>query len=105
MKKGQPEPDFDLRDQENVPLPEGWFGLDESARERALVESAEAHLANEIRPYVEDAWLDHFKTKVGFEIPFTRQFYVYAPPRSTEEIATEIKNLELLIQASMKRIL
>lgn len=101
LKKGKPEPDADLRDQENVPLPAGWFDLDPDARERALVESAEAHLTNEIRPYVPDAWIDHSKTKLGFEIPFTRQFYVYTPPRPVEEIAAEIKELETQIQGCM----
>jgi type I restriction enzyme M protein len=98
---GQAEPDPDLRDQENVPLPEGWLALSEKEREKALVETAEAHLENEIRPYVPDAWIDHAKTKVGFEIPFTRQFYVYSPPRPVEEIAKEIKDLESKIQTWM----
>jgi type I restriction enzyme M protein len=84
-----------------VSLPEGWLSLDDQAREKALIESAEAHLENEIRPYVPDAWIDHAKTKVGFEIPFTRQFYVYTPPRPVEEIAQEIKDLEGQIQQWM----
>jgi len=100
-KGGAPEPDPDLRDSENVPLPAGWLDLGEKERVKALVESAEAHLENEIWPYVPDAWIDHTKTKVGFEIPFTRQFYVYDPPRPIEEIAAEIKNLETQIQGWM----
>ncbi|MBM6404620.1 SAM-dependent DNA methyltransferase [Phycicoccus sp. CSK15P-2] len=99
---GKPEPDPDLRDAENVPLPAGWFDLDGDARTKALTEAAEAHLETEIRPYVPDAWIDHTKTKVGVEIPFTRQFYVYQPPRPVEEIATEIKDLETQIQTWMK---
>jgi type I restriction enzyme M protein len=98
---GKPEPDPDLRDQENVPLTAGWLALAGQERDKALVESAEAHLQNEIRPYVPDAWIDHTKTKVGFEIPFTRQFYVYTPPRPVEEIAREIKELEAQIQTWM----
>ncbi len=98
---GKVEPDPDLRDQENVPLPEGWLALGEKEREKALVETAETHLENEIRPYVVDAWIDHPKTKVGFEIPFTRQFYAYTPPRPFKEIATEIKDLETKIQRWM----
>ncbi len=97
----KPEPDPDLRDQENVPLTAGWLALAGQERDKALVESAEAHLQNEIRPYVPDAWIDHTKTKVGFEIPFTRQFYVYTPPRPVEEIAQEIKDLEAQIQQWM----
>lgn len=67
-----------------------------------LLESAEAHLENEIKPYVPDAWIDHSRTKLGFEIPFTRQFYIYEPPRPVEEIAAEIKELESQIQEWMK---
>ena len=100
-RAGKVEPDPDLRDQENVPLPAGWLALGEKEREKALADEAEAHLENEIRPYVPDAWIDHTKTKVGFEIPFTRQFYVYTPPRPVAEIAREIKDLEAQIQSWM----
>ncbi|MGL4743025.1 MAG: HsdM family class I SAM-dependent methyltransferase, partial [Dermatophilaceae bacterium] len=99
---GQAEPDPDLRDAENVPLPPGWFDLDDDARTKALEDAAEHHLETEIRPYVPDAWVDHLKTKVGVEIPFTRQFYVYTPPRPVAEIAAEIKGLETQIQTWMK---
>lgn len=101
LKKGKPEPDSDLRDQENVPLPAGWFDLDPAARDQALLDAAEQHLVDEIHPYVPDASLDHTKTKLGFEIPFTRQFYVYTPPRPVAEIAAEIKDLETQIQGWM----
>jgi type I restriction enzyme M protein len=97
-RAGKVEPDPDLRDQENVPLPAGWLDLGDEAREKALVQTAQAHLEKEIHPYVPDAWIDHTKTKVGFEIPFTRQFYVYTPPRPVAEIAQEIKDLEGQIQ-------
>ena len=100
-RAGKVEPDPDLRDQENLPLPAGWLALGEQERDKALVETAEAHLDTEIRPYVPDAWIDHTKTKVGFEIPFTRQFYIYSPPRPVEEIAQEIKDLEAQIQQWM----
>lgn len=100
--KAGPEPDPDLRDAENIPLPAGWLALDDKAREKALVESAEAYLRSEIHPYVPDAWVDHTKTKVGFEIPFTRQFYLYTPPRPVAEIAAEIKDLENQIEYWMK---
>ena len=101
-KKGKAEPDPDLRDQENVPLPEGFFDLDEESRPATLNREAERHLAEEIHPYVPDAWIDHAKAKVGVEIPFTRQFYIYEPPRPVEEIATEIKDLESQIDGWMK---
>ena len=102
LKKGKPQPDPKLRDQENVPLPAGWFDLDEESATKALHEAAEQHLETEIHPYVPDAWIDHTKTKIGVEIPFTRQFYVYKPPRPVEEIAAEIKELEAQIQEWMK---
>ncbi|MVA74777.1 N-6 DNA methylase [Auraticoccus sp. F435] len=97
-KKGKPEPDPDLRDQENVPLPEGFFELEDAVRAKLLQEAAEQHLVAEIHPYVPDAWIDHTKTRVGVEISFTRQFYVYTPPRPAGEIAEEIRALEGQIQ-------
>ncbi|GAA4722336.1 class I SAM-dependent DNA methyltransferase [Pedococcus ginsenosidimutans] len=96
------EADPDLRDAENVPLPAGWFDLDEDARLKTLEADAEHHLAAEIHPYISDAWIDHTKTKVGVEIPFTRQFYAYTPPRPVEQIANEIKSMEVHIQTWMK---
>jgi type I restriction enzyme M protein len=99
---GKPEPDKDLRDYENVPLPEGFFDLNDAERGIALHEAAEAHLESEIHPYVPEAWIDHTKTRVGVEIPLTRQFYVYDPPRPVKEIAGEINELEGKIQEWMK---
>ena len=92
--KGRPKPDTDLRDQENVPLPAGWLSLDEREREQALVEAADAHLEAEVHPWAPDAWLDHAKTKVGFEIPFTRYFYEYVPPRPLAEIDADLRESE-----------
>ena len=63
--KGAPLPDPELRDYENVPLDE----------------DVNAYFAREVLPHVPDAWIDHDKTKIGYEIPFTRHFYVYTPPR------------------------
>jgi type I restriction enzyme M protein len=100
--KSGPEPDPDLRDAENIPLPEGWLAMNEKARAKALIESADVHLRDVIHPFVPDAWIDHTKTKLGFEIPFTRQFYVYTPPRPVAEIAAEIADLEAQIQDWMK---
>jgi type I restriction enzyme M protein len=95
---GKVEPDPDLRDAENVPLPAGWFDLDGDARAKALETDAEHHLSSEIHPYVPDAWIDHSKSKVGVEVPFTRQFYIYTPPRPIQEIADEVQELEGQIQ-------
>ncbi|MFI1015394.1 N-6 DNA methylase [Streptomyces sp. NPDC020965] len=80
--KGEPEPDPELRDYENVPLGEG----------------VEEYLRREVLPHVPDAWIDHSKTKVGYEIPFTRHFYVYEAPRPLAEIDAELKSLEAEIQ-------
>jgi type I restriction enzyme M protein len=101
-KGGGYEPDSDLRDQENIPLPPGYLELTPEARVKAVREAAEAHLAAEIHPYAPDAWIDHDKTRLGYEIPFTRQFYVYTPPRPVAEIRAEINALEVQIQHWMK---
>lgn len=102
LKKGAPEPDPDLRDFENIPLPAGYISMTDEQRAKALHEAAEAHLHDEIHPYVPDAWIDHTKTKIAYEIPFTRQFYVYTPPRPVHEIAAQIRDLETQIQDWMK---
>ena len=80
--KGTPLPDPDLRDYENVPLDE----------------DVNAYFAREVLPHVLDAWIDHAKTKIGYEIPFTRHFYVYTPPRPLAEIDAELRDLESHIQ-------
>jgi type I restriction enzyme M protein len=95
--KGKPEPDPDLRDNENVPLGED---IDE-------------YLTREVLPHVPDAWIAetrNLKTKeverykVGYEIPFTRHFYVYTPPRPLAEIDAELKSLEAEIQALLGEV-
>ncbi|MGH3086329.1 MAG: type I restriction-modification system subunit M [Rubrobacteraceae bacterium] len=100
--KGNPLPDPELRDHENVPLPEGAVAYEGDPGPRlASEEYREAireHMEKEVLPYVPDAWVDHEKTKVGYEIPLTRHFYEYAPPRPLEEIDAEIKSLEKDIQ-------
>ena len=103
-RKGDPEPDPDLRDQENIPLPAGWLTLDEQDRQQALVEQAEQYLADEIHPYLPDAWIDHSKTKIGYEIPFTRHFYQYIPPRPVAEIDAELKAIEAEIQELLREL-
>jgi type I restriction enzyme M protein len=96
--KGNSESDASLRDNENVPLPAvpvTWID-DVTARletdeYRAGVDQ---YVTSEVLPYVEDAWVDYDKTKVGYEIPLTRHFYRYVPPRPLAEIDAEIKALE-----------
>jgi type I restriction enzyme M protein len=96
--KGNPEPDTDLRDNENVPLPAGSFSweVDVTGRLRTtpLQDAIDNYVAAEVHPYVPDAWVDHAKTKIGYEIPLTRQFYKYEPPRPLDEIDAEIRALE-----------
>lgn len=75
--KGKPEPDPALRDTENVPL----------------TEDIEDYFAREVLPHVPDAWIDHDKTKIGYEIPFTRHFYRYVPPRDLTEIKSDLQIL------------
>ena len=101
-KKGGYEPDPDLRDQENIPLPAGWLSLDERARHQALVAQADKYLEVEIQPYLPDAWIDHTKTKIGYEIPFTRHFYQYTPPRPVAEIDSELRAVEAEIQELLR---
>ena len=102
-KKGGFEPDPDLRDQENIPLPAGYLDLaTDEQREAAVAKAAEANLTAEIHPYTPDAWIDHTKTRVGYEIPFTRQFYTYTPPRPVTEIRADINALETRIQDWIK---
>jgi type I restriction enzyme M protein len=107
-RKGQPEPDPDLRDNENVPLPGSVAGFDVDPTERLASrpyrDAVDAYVAAEVHPYVPDAWVDYAKTKVGFEIPLTRQFYRYVPPRPLEEIDAEIRALEEEIQRLLREV-
>lgn len=101
--KGNPEPDPELRDTEIVALPDGIalplpLGYDNETGHGELLalvrDHCEDYLKAEVLPHVADAWVDHGKTKVGYEIPLTRHFYVYQPPRPLEVIAAEISQLE-----------
>ena len=76
-QKGKPQPDASLRDTENVPLDE----------------DVAAYFKREVLPHAPDAWIDHDKTKVGYEIPFNRHFYVFEPPRSLAEIDADLKQV------------
>jgi type I restriction enzyme M protein len=91
-----------------VPLPDVRVGYEEDASHRlATIDyrtAVEDHLAAEIHPYVADAWIDYTKTKIGYEIPVTRHFYKYVPPRPLEEIDAEIKQLEAEIQNLLREV-
>jgi type I restriction enzyme M protein len=86
-KNGNAEPDPALRDTEDVPFT--YNGNDQGADGRDA--TIEAYFKNEVLPHVGDAWMDTFKTKVGYEIPFTRLFYRYEPPRTLEEIDIDLE--------------
>jgi type I restriction enzyme M protein len=101
-KRYQFEPDTDLRDYETIKFPQGFIQMNELDREESIRILGDEHLVTEILPYVSDAWIDHGKTKIGYEIPFTRQFYTYTPPRSIKEIRSEIESLENQIQDLMR---
>jgi type I restriction enzyme M protein len=103
-KKHAFEPDPELRDSENISLPAGFIQMKEFEGANAIEKLAEEHLMNEIHPYVPDAWIDHSKTKIGYEVPFIRQFYTYIPPRPVSEIRQEIELLEQQIQELMSNL-
>jgi len=107
-RSGQPEPDPELRDQESVPLPglPVRFEPDPAARLVALEyqTAVQDYVQAEVRPYVPDAWVDQTKTRISYEIPLTRHFYKYKPPRSLEEIDAEIKTLEAEIQSLLREV-
>jgi type I restriction enzyme M protein len=109
--RGKPEPDSELRDTENIPLPPGTvlplpmnFGPDMPNDDlvAAMRPSIDAYVAAEVLPHVPDAWVDYAKTKVGYEIPVNRYFYVYKPPRPLVEIEADIAALEKEIAAQLK---
>ena len=107
-RRGNPEPDPELRDNENVPLPPVPVAFEEDPTDR--LESLEYRTAiddymrEEVTPYVEDAWVDYERTKIGYEIPLTRHFYKYVPPRPLEEIDAEIKELDEEIQGLLTEV-
>jgi type I restriction enzyme M protein len=83
--KGKPVANADLRDTENVPLSE----------------DVATYFSREVIPHAPDAWIDDEKTKVGYEIPFNRHFYVFKPPRALEAIDAELKEVSGRIVAML----
>ena len=112
--EGQPEPDSELRDTENIPLPPGTrlplpmdFGPDKP-NDRLIAtfrRDIDTYLAREVLPHVPDAWVDYDKTKIGYEIPINRHFYVYKPPRPLAEIEADIAQLEGEIAGLLKGLI
>jgi type I restriction enzyme M protein len=84
-QKGKPQADANLRDTENVPLSE----------------HVETYFKREVLPHAPDAWIDAEKTKVGYEIPFNRHFYVFEPPRSVTDIDDDLSE----VTARIKRMI
>ena len=88
-KKGNPKPDSSLRDTENIPL----------------TMDIQEYMEKEVLPHVPDAWVDHSKTNVGYEINFTKYFYQYKPLRSLEEIRADIMALEQETDGLLKEVI
>lgn len=88
LKKGKPQADSTLRDTENVPL----------------TEDIEEYFAREVLPFAPDAWIDKAKSKVGYEIPFTRYFYKYEAPRPSADIMAEILEIEKELDGALAEV-
>ena len=88
LKNGKKQPDTSLRDTENVPL----------------TENIQDYFKREVLPFAEDAWIDEKKSKVGYEIPFTRYFYKYQAPQPSAEIMAEILELEKELEGSLQEV-
>jgi type I restriction enzyme M protein len=86
--KGKPQPDSALRDTENVPL----------------TEDIGSYFKREVLPHATDAWIDDEKSKVGYEIPFNRHFYVFEPPRSLHTIDEELKTVTASIMKMLEEL-
>jgi len=86
--KGKPQPDSALRDTETVPLSQ----------------DVTTYFQREVLPHAPDAWIDAEKTKVGYEIPFNRHFYVFEPPRPLAEIDAELGEVTAKIQAMLAEL-
>ena len=88
-KKDNISVDADLRDFENVPLKD----------------DSQAYFDREVKPHLPDAWIDHSKTKIGYEINFARYFYVSKPLRSLDEIRSDILKLEMETDGMIREII
>ncbi len=89
LKKGKPQPDSAKRDTESIP----WK------------EDVEVYMKKNVYPYAPDAWIDEKKTKIGYEIPFTREFYKYVAPRKSDEIYASLQQLDRQEQELMAKII
>lgn len=88
LKRGKPQPDIALRDTENVPLKE----------------NIQTYFEREVLPFAPDAWIGEKKSKVGYEIPFTRYFYQYEAPKLSAEIMKEILAIEAELDGALAEV-
>jgi type I restriction enzyme M protein len=107
-RKGNPEADPELRDNENVPLPPISLSFLPDPTDRLnnleYLTAISDYMREEVKPYVPDAWVDTDKTKIGYEIPLTRHFYKYVPPRPLEDIDAELSELESEVQRLLAEV-
>ena len=89
LKSGKKQPDAKLRDTETIPFKE----------------NIKEYMAKNVFPFAPDAWIDSKKTKIGYEIPLTREFYKYVAPRKSKDIFAHLKELEAVESELMTKIL
>lgn len=97
--KGKPKADSKLRDYENIPF------LREQKGQQLKEQSIAEYYKREVKPHLPESWIDHKKTKVGYEINFTKYFYEFKPLRSLEEIKADILKLENSVLANQENVL
>lgn len=97
-KNGDPKPDTSLRDYENIPFVREQGG-------KLAKQTIEEYFEREVKPHVPDAWVDESKTKVGYEINFTKYFYEFKPLRSLEEIRRDILALEQETEGMIRTVI
>lgn len=97
-KQGQPKPDSSLRDYENIPFLREQTG-------KLARQTISEYFEREVKPHVPDAWIDENKTKVGYEINFTKYFYEFKPLRSLEEIRRDILALEQETEGMIRMVI
>ena len=98
--KGKPKPDAKKRDTENVPFTYGVNTAGDAGRDKTI----KAYFEAEVLQHVPDAWVDTKKTKVGYEIPFTRHFYKYVPPRPLAEIDADLEKQVAKIMELLREV-
>lgn len=99
-RKIRAKPDAKKRDTENVPFTYGGNVSGDAGRDATI----QAYFEAEVRPHVPDAWVDIKKTKIGYEIPFTRQFYKYVPPRPLAEIDADLEKQVAKIMGLLREV-